>query len=106
MCAKCENPNFTVHSLTSSLRCDECNLTQYAVHVDKIGKNSGAVAEIVCIGCLKQTKLDISGSIGGKAITGLMCGKCKGKTRLEAGAVIDRRGEFINKNSKRIINDG
>ena len=105
LCSKCQSPDFSVHSLFGKLRCNNCNLDRFAVHADRIGKDSGAVREVVCTGCLTQTKLEMDGSLNDSQVTGLQCFKCKGKTRLEPGAVIDRRGEFINQKSKRIIND-
>jgi len=105
LCSKCRNPDFSVHSLSGMLRCNNCQLERFAVHVDRIGKDSGAVREIVCTGCLTQTQLDMRGAIGDQVVAGVQCAKCGGRTRLEPGAVIDRRGEFINHQSKRIIND-
>ena len=106
LCSKCQSPNFEVHALFGSLRCTNCQLNRFAVHADRSGKNSAHVREIVCVGCLTTSKLDLSGGIAGTPVKGLQCVKCQVRTILEPGAVIDRRGEFINRKSKRIINNG
>lgn len=106
LCSRCTSLDFTVHSLTTSMRCVRCQGDAHAVHVDQIGKDSASVNEVICVGCRKQTKLDLSGSIDDKPITGLKCCGCQKQTILEDGAVIDRRGEFLEQQSKRIIHDG
>ena len=104
-CSKCQGPDFSVHALFGEFRCDNCHLTRFAVHTDMIGKDSASVHEIVCVGCLTQTKLDLAGQINGAAVKGMECAKCHRRVLLEPGAVIDRRGTLINQPSKRIIND-
>ena len=104
-CSKCQGPDFEVHGLFGQFRCNNCHLKRFAVHADMTGKDSASVHEIVCTGCLTQTKLDLGGQINGTALKGLECAKCHHRRLLEPGAVIDRRGNFINQPSKRIIND-
>lgn len=105
-CSSCGGIDYTVHSLVNKMRCNNCRLDQFAVHVFVKGKNSAAISEFICIGCLTQTKVDDQGMVLGKDIMGIQCTGCKSKTLLEKGAVIDRRGELINKKSKRRLNNG
>lgn len=106
VCSKCQGQDYIVRAGKRNLRCTGCGGKLFAVHVDKVGEDSGAVHEVVCIKCLTQVKSDIMGAINGVKVTALQCGTCNTVTPVEPGGLIDRRGEFKNEPNKRILIDG